>query len=174
MTLDYFQINVEKGIGTIPAATALDKCLDTGIATFCDLINRNPVSDGSLWLAGGYISAQTTNLSEETVEGLDIIFDYTFGTRLGFVSVEGVTTNLWTADLIELVGEAPLDCAGHWGAYCGKNPQPKWSGNYKAPSFCTRSLPRATCGYRSGCATWARPRTWAPTRSTSRRRPTGT
>ena len=51
VTLDYFEINVEKAIGTIPAATALEKCLDTGIATFCDLINRNPVN-GSLWLAG--------------------------------------------------------------------------------------------------------------------------
>ncbi|MCY3813560.1 MAG: TonB-dependent receptor [Gammaproteobacteria bacterium] len=146
VTLDYFQINVEKGIGTIPAATALDKCLDTGIATFCDLINRNPVN-GSLWLAGGYISAQTTNLSEETVEGLDIIFDYTFDTRLGLVTVEGVTTNLWTADLIELVGEAPLGCAGHWGAYCGKNPQPKWSGNYKATLQAPRDL-RLSVGLR--------------------------
>ena len=146
VTLDYFQINVEKGIGTIPAATALEKCLDTGIATFCDLINRNPVN-GSLWLAGGYISAQTTNLSEETVEGLDIIFDYTFGTRLGPVTVEGVTTNLWTADLIELVGEAPLGCAGHWGAYCGKNPQPKWSGNYKATLQAPRDL-RVSVGLR--------------------------
>ena len=146
VTLDYFQINVEKGIGTIPAATALDKCLDTGIATFCDLINRNPVN-GSLWLTGGYISAQTTNLSEETVEGLDIIFDYTFDTRLGLVTVEGVTTNLWTADLIELVGEAPLGCAGHWGAYCGKNPQPKWSGNYKATVHAPRDL-RLSVGLR--------------------------
>ena len=146
VTLDYFQINVEKGIGTIPAATALEKCLDTGIATFCDLINRNPVN-GSLWLTGGYISAQTTNLSEETVEGLDIIFDYTFGTRFGFVTVEGVTTNLWTADLIELVGEAPLDCAGRWGAYCGKNPQPKWSGNYKASLQAPRDL-RLSVGLR--------------------------
>ena len=146
VTLDYFQINVEKGIGTIPAATALEKCLDTGIATFCDLINRNPVN-GSLWLQGGYISAQTTNLSEETVEGLDIIFDYTFGTRFGFVTVEGVTTNLWTADLIELVGEAALDCAGRWGAYCGKNPQPKWSGNYKATLQAPRDL-RLSVGLR--------------------------
>ncbi len=23
-------------------------------------------------------------------------------------------------------------CAGVWGAACGKNPQPEWSGNYKA------------------------------------------
>ena len=74
LTLDYFDINVEKGIGSIPAATALEKCLDTGISTFCNLINRNPVN-GSLWLTGGYISAQTTNLSEENVEGIDVIFD---------------------------------------------------------------------------------------------------
>ena len=146
VTLDYFQINVEQGIGTIPAATALDKCLDTGSATFCDLIRRHPVN-GSLWLQGGYIYAQIRNLSEETVEGLDIIFDYTFDTAVGPVTVEGVTTNLWTADLIELVGEAPLSCAGHWGAYCGKNPQPEWSGNYKATWHAPRDL-RVSVGLR--------------------------
>ncbi len=134
LTLDYFDIAVEKGIGTIPAATALDKCLTTGIGAFCNLINRNAVN-GSLWLTGGYISAQTTNLSEETVQGIDIIFDYSFDTPLGTVEVKGVTTNLLSSDLVELPGESALECAGHWGAYCGKNPQPKWSGNYKATLF---------------------------------------
>ena len=131
LTLDYFDINVEKGIGTIPAATALQKCLDTGISTFCNLINRNPVN-GSLWLTGGYISAQTTNLSEENIEGVDIIFDYSFDTPVGPVDLQGVSTYLLTSDLIELPGEAALECAGFWGTYCGKNPQPKFSGNYKA------------------------------------------
>ena len=131
LTVDYFDIEVKKGIGNIPAATALDKCLETGISTFCDLINRNPVN-GSLWLTGGYISAQTTNLSEETVQGIDIIFDYGFDTPLGPVSLQGVTTYLIESDLIELPGEVALECAGAWGAACGKNPQPEWSGNYKA------------------------------------------
>ena len=131
LTLDYFDINVEKGIGTIPAATALEKCLDTGISTFCNLINRNPVN-GSLWLTGGYISAQTTNLSEENVEGVDIIFDYSLDTPVGPVDLQGVSTYLLTSDLIELPGEAALECAGFWGTYCGKNPQPRLSGNYKA------------------------------------------
>ena len=131
LTVDYFNIQVDKGIDNIPAATALDKCLETGISAFCDLINRNP-TNGSLWLTGGYISAQTTNLSEETVEGIDIIFDYGFDTPLGPVSLQGVTTYLMEADLVELPGEAALKCAGAWGAACGKNPQPEWSGNYKA------------------------------------------
>ena len=48
------------------------------------------------------------------------------------MSLEGVTTSLLASDLIEIQGEASLECAGMWGAACGKNPQPKWSGNYKA------------------------------------------
>ena len=131
LTLDYFDINVEGGIDNIPAATALQKCLDTGIDAFCNLINRHP-TNGSLWLTGGYISAQTTNLSEENVEGVDIIFDYDLDTPIGPVELQGVSTYLTTSDLIELPGEAALECAGYWGTYCGKNPQPKWSGNYKA------------------------------------------
>ncbi len=134
LTLDYFDIQVEGGIDSIPAATALQKCLDTGISNFCNLINRNP-TNGSLWLTGGYISAQQTNLSEENVEGIDIIFDYSFDTPIGPMEIEGVTTNLWTADLTELPGESALECAGYWGVACGKNPQPEWSGNYKATLY---------------------------------------
>ena len=125
LTLDYFDINVEQGIGTVPAATALQKCLDTGLSAFCDLINRHP-GNGSLWLTGGYISAQTTNLSEENVKGVDIIFDYDLNTPIGPVELQGVSTYLITSDLIELPGEEALECAGYWGTYCGKNPQPQW------------------------------------------------
>ena len=146
LTLDYFDINVEKGIGTIPAATALEKRLDTGISTFCNLINRNPVN-GSLWLTGGYISAQTTNLSEENVEGIDIVFDYSLDTPVGPVDLQGVSTYLLTSDLIELPGEAALECAGFWGTYCGKNPQPRLSGNYKA-TLLTRYDVRVSLGLR--------------------------
>ena len=134
VTLDYFDINVEKGIGTIPAATALQKCLDTGVSTFCDLINRHPVN-GSLWITGGYISARILNLSEENVEGVDVIFDYNFNTPVGPMELQGVSTYLLTADLIELPEETALECAGFWGAACGKNPQPTFSGNYKATLY---------------------------------------
>ena len=146
LTLDYFDIHVEQGIGTIPAATALNKCLDTGISTFCNLIHRHPVN-GSLWIQGGYISARITNLSEETVEGVDIIFDYEFDTPAGPVELQGVSTYLLTSDLIELPGEAALECAGFWGSYCGKNPQPKWSGNFKATLFTPYDL-RVSLGLR--------------------------
>ena len=51
---------------------------------------------------------------------------------MGPVELQGVSTYLLTSDLIELPGEAALECAGYWVATGGKNPHPKFSGNYKA------------------------------------------
>ena len=130
VTVDYFEIALEDGIGTVPPATSLNKCLETGIDTFCNNIHRHPVT-GSLWLSGGYIDTQTTNISEETVKGVDIIFDYGFDSPFGPMNVEGVTTRVLETSFIELPGEPTTECLGYWGLECGKNPQPKWSGNYK-------------------------------------------
>ena len=130
VTVDYFDISLEDGVGTVPAATSLDKCLETGIATFCDNIHRHPVT-GSLWLSGGYIDTQTTNITEESVKGIDIIFSYDFDSPLGPMGLEGVTTRVLESSFVELPGEPTTECVGYWGLSCGKNPQPDWSGNYK-------------------------------------------
>ena len=131
LTIDYFDITVTDGIGSVSAKTALDRCIATGSAQYCSLINRRP-DNGSLWLTGGYISAQLTNLSEESTSGLDFIFDYSFDTAYGSVALEGVTTLLDSFDIIELPGSAAVTCAGNWGGSCGKNPLPEVSGKYKA------------------------------------------
>ena len=131
VTLDYFDITIEDGIGSVSAATALDNCISTGAASYCNLINRKP-GNGSLWLTGGYISAQLTNISEESTSGFDIIFDYTTDTAWGALTLAGVTTVLDSYDVIELPGSTPLECAGNWGGSCGKNPMPELAGNYTA------------------------------------------
>ena len=129
LTIDYFDITVEDGIGSVSAKTALDKCIETGAAAFCNLINRRP-DDGSLWRTGGYISTQTTNISEESTSGLDIIFDYSVDTNWGPLVVSGVTTLLDSYEIIELPGESAIGCAGSWGGSCGKNPMPELMGSY--------------------------------------------
>ena len=131
LTIDYFDITVEKGIGTVAAKTALDQCIATGAAAFCNLINRNPVN-GTLWLTGGYIAGNITNISEESTSGVDVIFDYDFESQWGPVSVQGVTTFLDAYDIIEIPGAATITCAGNWGGSCGKNPQPEVAGKYDA------------------------------------------
>ena len=35
------------------------------------------------------------------------------------MELQGVSTYVLTSDLIELPGEAALECAGFWGIYCG-------------------------------------------------------
>ena len=134
LTVDYWEIALEEGIGSIPASTTLDKCLDTGNPVFCNNITRHP-QPGSLWLTGGYINTLTTNISESSVRGVDIIFDYNFDTPLGPMEIEGVTTNLLEDSFIELPGEPTTECHGSWGAACGKNPAPEWAGTYKATLY---------------------------------------
>ncbi len=134
LTVDYWDIALEEGIGSIPASTTLDKCLETGNAVFCNNINRHPQT-GSLWLTGGYINTLTTNISESSIRGVDIIFDYNFDTPMGPMEIEGVTTNLLEDSFIELPGEPSTECHGYWGAACGKNPAPKWAGTYKATLY---------------------------------------
>ena len=102
MTIDYFDITVEDGIGAVSAKTALDKCIETGSAGFCNLINRHPVN-GTLWLTGGYISTQLTNISEESTRGVDFIFDYTMDTRFGSLALEAVSYTHLTLPTILLV-----------------------------------------------------------------------
>jgi outer membrane receptor protein involved in Fe transport len=131
LTIDYFDITVEDGIGSVSAKTALDKCIETGAAGFCDLINRHP-NNGSLWLTGGYISTQLTNISKESTSGIDVIFDYTRDTRFGSLTLQGVTTFLDSYEIIELPGSTAISCAGDWGGSCGKNPMPEIMGNYSA------------------------------------------
>ena len=131
LTIDYFDITVEDQIASVSAKTALDNCISTGASTYCNLINRR-ADNGSLWLTGGYISSQLSNLAEETTSGLDIIFDYSFDTAYGSVDVSGVTTMLDTFDITELPGSAAITCAGNWGGSCGKNPMPEVMGKYNA------------------------------------------
>jgi outer membrane receptor protein involved in Fe transport len=129
LTIDYFDITVEDGIGSVSAKTALDKCIETGAAAFCNLINRR-ADNGSLWLTGGYISTQTTNISEESTSGIDVIFDYSVDTNWGPMVVSGVTTLLDSYEIIELPGESAIGCSGNWGGSCGKNPMPELMGSY--------------------------------------------
>ena len=131
LTIDYFDITVEDQIASVSAKTALDNCIATGSAVYCNLINRR-ADNGSLWLTGGYISSQLSNLAEETTSGLDFIFDYSFETAYGPVALEGVTTLLDTFDITELPGSAAITCAGNWGGSCGKNPLPEVSGKFRA------------------------------------------
>ncbi len=45
MTIDYFDIELEDIIRTVAAKTALDQCIATGAAAFCNLIKETQLMD---------------------------------------------------------------------------------------------------------------------------------
>lgn len=117
VSIDYYDIEVEKAIDTLTEQTILDECLESG--SYCDQIVRGAA--GSLWVGtSGYVVATNINLASFRVKGWDIVADYEFdigewGT-LSFNNTMGIIDS-W--DQTEFEGADTDDCAGMWGDACG-------------------------------------------------------
>ena len=127
LSVDYFQIEVDGFVGTVPAQFALERCLDTGDQRFCGLVNRD--SAGTLFLVDGEAFIQTTNINTGTLNtsGFDISASYAFdlprfGERLGFRYLATVLDEL---EEVTLPGEPAFDCVGEHGGACD-NPVPEY------------------------------------------------
>lgn len=127
VSIDYFSIEVEGFVGTVPAQFALERCLDTGDSRFCGLINRD--SAGTLFLVDGEAFIQTTNINTGTLNtsGFDLSASYgfdlpRFGDRL---DVRYLATIVDELEEVTLPGEQPFDCAGQHGGSCD-NPVPEY------------------------------------------------
>ncbi|MGV0034019.1 MAG: TonB-dependent receptor domain-containing protein [Candidatus Azotimanducaceae bacterium WSBS_2022_MAG_OTU7] len=121
-SLDYYDIEIEKGIDNLSPEFILNECLD-GNASQCALVNRG--NAGDLWIGSdvnnsGHVVALNDNLAIERVKGYDIIVDYSLEIgewgRLGFNNVLAVID---TWDQQELTGAPTVDCNGNWGGSCG-------------------------------------------------------
>ncbi|MFN2329159.1 MAG: TonB-dependent receptor domain-containing protein [Chromatocurvus sp.] len=123
LSVDYFQIEVEDFIGTVPEQTALNNCLDTGDAFFCGLIERDP-NNGRLWgNEDAFITATNVNTGSLETAGVDVSATYGFDVgRWGSVRVNYIATFLDTLEKVPLPGEPAIDCVGFFSsnrAQCG-------------------------------------------------------
>jgi outer membrane receptor protein involved in Fe transport len=73
-TIDYYDIKVNRAIGTIGAATILNDCVG-GLAPACGLIHRDPTTK-TIWTGDGYIINWTNNLGFIKTSGIDIESSY--------------------------------------------------------------------------------------------------
>lgn len=130
-SVDYFEVEVEKVIGTVPPGTTLERCLQTGSPTFCSLITRD--SRGTLWaLPAGRIVATNVNLGSLRTAGVDLSADY----GMKIASWGGLKFSFTGTYLIEnrtqpLPGGDSYDCKGYHGATCGV-PSPEWRHKLRA------------------------------------------
>ena len=122
LTVDYFNIKIEKGISNLGPEFILDQCLD-GNQSQCASVRRG--RPGDLWIGSnvqtsGHIVALQDNLAIEKVTGFDLIADYVFDVGdMGSVNVSNVMSLIDKWDQQELAGAPTEACSGKWGAYCG-------------------------------------------------------
>jgi iron complex outermembrane receptor protein len=119
MTIDYWNIKVEDTIGTVPPETALDQCLATGAAEYCNLITRD--SQGTLWLlSDAQIIATNVNIGETKTSGWDVGLNYDLPMNdWGSLRFAFMGTFLDEYSVTPLPGVSEYDCAGLFGTRCG-------------------------------------------------------
>ena len=131
VSLDYFDIEVEGYISTVPEDVSLTQCGQTGSDFFCGLVNRG--TGGTLWANNtGFITATNVNTGSLATSGFDLLASYEFETAFGGFNLDYVGTVLEALEFQALpdASVTPIvDCAGHYAGTCqntfgtGANPE---------------------------------------------------
>ena len=131
LSVDYFDIKVEKLIGTVGQDFILGQCLE-GDTEFCSAINRVALN-GSLWLGStAYIEDPIINTGSLQTKGIDAEANYRFDVgSLGQLSVTLIGTYTDQLAVEPLPGAQKFDCAGLYGSVCGV-PTPEWRHKLRA------------------------------------------
>lgn len=122
LSIDYFNIEVEDLVATIPPQQALELCLENGDPAFCSLINRG--DGGTLWAnPSGFIVATNVNTGSLKTTGLDIVGSYAFDLEqfwqgAGEVNFDFVGTWLEELSYVSIPGGEKQECAGQFGGSC--------------------------------------------------------
>jgi outer membrane receptor protein involved in Fe transport len=123
LTVDYYDIEIENVISTVPSQTIFDLCYVEGVASFCNNINR---------AAGGQVTifnSSVQNVAALVSTGVDVSIDWS--TDLGEWGTFGIYSLITWQDensLQSLPTSDPIDCVGYYGRTCG-NPIPEWKYN---------------------------------------------
>ena len=129
VSADYFDITIEDAIVPgIDPQTALDNCLATGDAAFCDLITRS--ASGSLAAGGFGIGFQQTNinLAEIATSGVDLQIRYGFDSAdiglggWGDFALDYAGTYVIDFTVENFPGAEIDQCAGFFGGPCALTP----------------------------------------------------
>ena len=121
--IDYYNIRIDKTIGSLGADDIQNQCAATGSPVLCGLIHRDRL--GTLWLTpSAYTVTTNQNIGKRRAEGLDLNASYS--RPMG-------NAGLFSASLIGTIllgqkidtGLYAYDCLGYFGNQCGI-PTPKW------------------------------------------------
>ena len=122
-SLDWYEIKIDNTINDVGVAIVLDQCMDTGDASICSLVNRDPEL-ATLWRDGGFIDARKQNLAYVRTRGYDFLLDASFD--LGQAGSLLVSNTLTYLDEFVFKGTSaaiPIDCDGKYHGGCSPMPE---------------------------------------------------
>ncbi len=131
LTVDYYDIKVEKLINNLGADFILGQCLTTGDPTYCGRVNRS--GNGSIWLGdSGFVEDPILNTGSLQITGIDAEANYRFEVgKVGSLGLQFIGTYVDEYLTEPLPGSPAYDCAGLFGAVCG-TPTPDWRHKLRA------------------------------------------
>lgn len=129
--LDYYDIEIEDVIGTVPINTVLNGCYIDDVTSFCSLVDRT--SSGNIQ----FVSLNNQNLGLLTAQGVDLDADYAFDPAdfgwspdIGTFNIRFVGTYRIEDGFQATPGDPFLDCTGtHGGRFNScftTEPKPEW------------------------------------------------
>lgn len=120
LSLDYWDIQIEEVIDTIPPPQAFDQCALFG--RLCELIQRNAA--GNLWQGSdAFIVNILLNLGEQHTSGVDVAWDWILNSNW---SIDLIGSYYLKKEVTLIPGESSssFDCVGIASRTCFANP--KW------------------------------------------------
>ena len=139
LALDYYKVEIERGITGISPGFILYECLDNANLELCGKINRGVAGD--LWLGSnatgvkctgkegedpsncisGHIESAQDNLAIEKTNGVDVTLDFSLDLGAqGELNFNDVLTHINALDYQAVDGAPVIRCAGN--RYCGPTP----------------------------------------------------
>ena len=134
MTVDYFDISVEKYINLVQPTVSLDACVNQTDTALCSLVHRG--SSGTLLTTDGYVIATNVNTGYLKTSGVDFQASYLSDLNdLGLGENGSLAVNFigtYVSDYLvqpytgaNIGGHTNYNCVGLYGITCG-TPTPSW------------------------------------------------
>lgn len=111
MTVDYWNIEIDNVITSLPYLTILNFCVDSPGGpdqTYCQFVTRNAVGEVDS------VQGQFANLAERSASGIDIGVNYNTSIGNGELSAHLSSTYLLEQEIVSAVGQPGVDFEGQW------------------------------------------------------------
>ena len=149
-SIDYWNVQIDDEVGTLPAGVILNGCPVTGDAVFCSQLSRQPSTftlDGASVLGGGYIVQTSQNIASSETSGIDIQAAYRLDfERRGSLAFALAGSYMLTNDATPYPGAHTYDCTGLFGLTC-QTVNPEWRHVFRT-TWATASGVSATLTWR--------------------------